>query len=237
MTTTVCPIFSVCSAVAKIDQEIENLIVEFKSKVKGFKGESSINKISIPNENDPGWDPRLGDMKYRYGTCYFGLKIQSGRGKGRKVGLSLHFDLARDISGSIEWEHAGESLLVVSYAATSNEEEWWGALPVSSSGCFEDADESSWDLRGFLDNKLLIWQWNKDSLSPDIDIDWSRQDWAFGLPLRTLENTQTVEQQLVMPIMKLLSGSCKESDLKRQLNGWNAIAWQLEGCDRRSISR
>jgi hypothetical protein len=207
-------IFSAYKAAAMIDNEIDALVGEFVSKFQST-GSQNERKISI---SDTEWerkcssDPHFGE--YRCFAYYCDL-IKSGTGRPR--GLTLHFDMVRQVSESSSgWEHADESLLVIAYA--HERDTWWipRELLVTDAGRLEC--ETYWTTAyGAAENKILVWD-------TDSQNDWSKRDWLFALPLRVLNGPKAVDEQLIGPIMQLLWGQIPKISLKN----WHAVKWPLK---------
>jgi hypothetical protein len=210
---SICPIFSTFLAASKVDTEIDALVDEFVSQ---FQASDKHDRFSI---GKPAWDDAKPDNffhSYRYSTGHFALKRRGKRGAPRSSSLSLHFDLVRNVpEHTPKWPHARDALIVIAYDASG---EGWKSdeLCVGSIGRLEDADV--WGkLKSFADKKILRWEGSVKTQ------DWHERAWIFAVPLRVIKSSDVVRQELVAPLMSLLSGGKPDDVLKNS----QAISWVM----------
>jgi hypothetical protein len=148
-----------------------------------------------------------------------------GRGRAATRSLSLHFDLVRDVTGSAQWPHAREALLVIAFACERGE--WWEpeSLCIASSGQLEDNE--TWEkVRASgrsVDKKFLVWQ-ETGAQSDYSKTDVSEQDWIFAVPVRLIDGSDAVKSMLVEPVCSLLLGKHPED----ALSGSKPIQWSVD---------
>jgi hypothetical protein len=61
---------------------------------------------------------------------------------------------------------------------------------------------------------------------------WTQRGWIFALPLRSLKDPESVDKQIIQPVLKLLT---KDEDPSLCLAGTDAIKWSEHTSNRRSL--
>ena len=126
--------------------------------------------------------------------------------------LAVHFDLARP-GGQAAWPWARTALVVVAYAL-NYDQGWTGAqLTVRSDGLL--AYEAEAMLERFAGGRLL-------STAEPANANWAETEWAYAIPLTSLDGPEAVKAQIVDPVTALLVlGQTPEQALAAS----DAVAW------------
>lgn len=205
-----CPIFRANEIAEKTWLSIEELIDVFKRKLE-VRGFTCADYEASEDEDEKR------TLFYHY-AYQFPIN-RPGKGNRRRQGITLHFDVCRNITGTPNWPHAREAILVVAYSNLFDDAWDATALAINQNG-FLDAwglvDRTHYEELSLSqeDQRLIVWNETKEAES------WSTRSWLFALPLRLLTSPNSLELEVIEPLTKLLLQNTSKGALTS-----NAITW------------
>jgi hypothetical protein len=226
---TDCPIFQTFAAAKRVSVELTQLLDDIVAQFRN--AEPHLFKDAADYE----WDDYLPEEKLIWvelgGALIIpvAVKEKGTRGKPKARSLSIRFDVYREIADDKPplWEQASEALMVIGYSPLKNP---WpnGFMVVTRDGRLRE--QEAWEAcrtNRHADGRLL--EWAKAAQGKN----WAQRGWIFALPLRSFKDPESVDKQLIQPVLRLL---VKNDNPDVSLAGTAAIKWSQQPTNASSLT-
>jgi hypothetical protein len=226
---TACPIFQTFAAAKRVSVELKQLLDDIVARFRD--AEPNLFKDAADYE----WDDCLPDEKLSWvelgGALIIPVAVREKgtRGKPKARSLSIRFDVYRETADDEPplWEQASEALMVIGYSPLKNP---WsnGFMVVTRDGRLRE--QEAWEAcrtNRHADGKLL--EWAKAAQGKN----WAQRGWIFALPLRSFKDPESVDKQLIQPVLRLL---VKNDNPDVSLAGTAAIKWSQQATNASSLT-
>ena len=221
MMTAACPIFQTFEAVKRVSVELDRLLADIVARFRTtephlFKDAADYEWYDCLPAEDLSWVELGGTL-----TIPVAVK-ESTRGRSKPHHLSIRFDLYREIADDEPpiWEQASEALIVIGFSPLKDNP-WPNYMTVvTRDGRLRD--QEAWEAcrtNRYADGKLLEWAGIAQGKN------WAQRGWIFALPLRSFKDPESVDKQLIQPVLRLL---VKNDDPDVSLAGTAAIKWSQQ---------
>jgi hypothetical protein len=218
---TACPIFQTFEAAKRVSAELEQLVDDIVVRFRNaephlFKDATDYEWDDCLTEEEFSWVQLGGAL-----TIPVAVKDKGTRGKAKACHLSIRFDVYREIADDEPpvWEQAAEALMVIGYSPVKDPWENY-FMVVTRDGRLRDKD--AWEAcrtNRHAEGKLLEWAEVAQGKK------WAQRGWIFALPLRSFKDPESVDKQLIQPVLRLL---VKNDDPDVSLAGTAAIKWSQQ---------
>jgi hypothetical protein len=215
---TGCPIFQTFSAAKAISTELDQLVGDIVARLR--RADPDLFKQAEKYE----WDDCLTEEELTWlwtgGALTIQASMKKGAGTPKVRNLSLRFDLTRLQEEQSSWRHASEALIVVGYSPLKDRPWENELLAVTANGRLRD--DGAWEAcktNRHAGGRLL--QYTEAGLVDGAT--WAQRPWIFAIPLRSLENPDSVDKHIIQPIISLL---VKNDAPDKSLTATDAITWR-----------
>jgi hypothetical protein len=219
---TACPIFQTFEAAKRVSIELDQLLGDIVARLRNaepqlFKDADDYKWDDCVSEEELSWVQLGGAL-----TIPVAVKEKGSKGKPKARHLSIRFDLYRDIADNElpASKPASEALIVIGYSPL-RDSPWGNDLMVVT----QDRslhNQEAWEAcrnNRHADGRLLEWARAAQGKN------WAERGWIFALPLRSFKDPESVEKQLIQPIVRLLARN-EAPDVS--LAGTDAIKWNQQ---------
>ena len=218
---TTAAIFQTFEAVKRVSVELDQLLADIVARFR------STEPHLFKDAADYEWDDCLPAEDLNWvelgGTLTIPVAVkESTRGRSKPRHLSIRFDLYREIADDEPpiWEQASEALIVIGFSPLKDNPWPNYMMVVTRDGRLRD--QGAWEAcrtNRYADGKLLEWAEVAQGKN------WAQRGWIFALPLRSFKDPESVDKQLIQPVLRLL---VKNDDPDVSLAGTAAIKWSQQ---------
>ena len=218
---TTAAIFQTFEAVKRVSVELDQLLADIVARFR------STEPHLFKDAADYEWDDCLPAEDLSWvelgGTLTIPVAVkESTRGRSKPRHLSIRFDLYREIADDEPpiWEQASEALIVIGFSPLKDNPWPQYMMVVTRDGRLRD--QEAWEAcrtNRYADGKLLEWAEVAQGKN------WAQRGWIFALPLRSFKDPESVDKQLIQPVLRLL---VKNDDPDVSLAGTAAIKWSQQ---------
>jgi hypothetical protein len=226
---TACPIFQTFEAAKRVSIELEQLLADIVARFRHaephlFKDAADYEWDDCLPEEELSWVQLGGAL-----NIPVAVKDKGTRGKPKARHLSIRFDVYREIADDEPpvWEQAAEALMVIGYSPVKDPWENY-FMVVTRDGRLRDQD--AWKAcraNRHAEGRLLEWAEVAQGKK------WAQRGWIFALPLRSFKDPESVDKQLIQPVLRLL---VKNDDPDVSLAGTAAIKWSQQPTSASSLA-